>query len=54
MAMEGGVEARHLGNVREVLAHDPNRGQVVGLVERRERHKPLKLAENDVVDEDGA
>ena len=54
MAMEGGVETRHLGNLREVLPDDPNRFQVVRLVERRERHKPLKLAKNDVVNEDRA
>ena len=52
--MEGGVEAGDLRHPRQAPAHDPDRLQVVGLMQGRERHQRFKRLDNGVVDQDRA
>ena len=51
-AMEGGVEAGDLRRRRESLHRRFDAGDIVRLVERRERNERRKLGERCVVDQD--
>ena len=51
--MKGRVEARDLRQVRKAPADDPDRFEVVRLVQWREWHQRFKLLEDGVVDENG-
>ena len=42
-AVEAGVEARHLRHVGQPLAHRFDGGEVVGLMERRQRDQGTKV-----------
>ena len=50
-AVEGGVEAGNLRQARQAPADDPDRFEVVGLMQRRERHQRLERLEDGVVDQ---
>ncbi|MNV67260.1 hypothetical protein D3C71_1600530 [compost metagenome] len=52
-AVKRGVEAGDLGNPWPAFADDADGGQVVGLVQRRQRGKGVQLGQNGVVDQDG-
>ena len=49
--VEGGVEAGDLRHPRKAAAHDPDRLQVVGLMQRRERHQRFKRLDDGFVDQ---
>jgi hypothetical protein len=49
-AMERRVEARHLGQVGPALEQEPDRRQVVGLVQRGERNELRQVFEHRAVD----
>ena len=49
--MEGRVETGNLRHPRQAAAHDPDRLQVMGLMQRRERHQRLKRLEDGFVDQ---
>ncbi|MCY1227866.1 hypothetical protein D9M72_401560 [compost metagenome] len=51
--VEGGVEAGHLQQVRHGFAHGADRGQVMRLVQRRQRHQRLQFRDHVVVDAHG-
>ena len=42
-SMEAGVETGDLGHTGQLVAHGFDRGQVMGLMERRQRHKRAKV-----------
>ena len=45
-AMEAGVEAGHLRHAGQLVPHGFDRGQVVGLMERRQRHQRAKVLQD--------
>ena len=47
--VHGGVEARHLRQLRRARQHRADRGEVVGQVQRRDRNQLLHLGEEDRV-----
>ena|ERR1700686_3166771 len=53
VAMKGGVEAGDLRQSREIGEQRTNRRQVVGLMQRRERGKPLQTCDHTMVDHHG-
>ena len=52
--MEGGVEAGDLRHSRQTPADDPDRLQVMGLMQGSERHQRLELLDNGFVDQNRA
>ena len=44
--METGVETRHLRHIRHLVAHGFDRGQIVGLMERRQRRQRMKVLQD--------
>src|SRR5690349_17092188 len=48
--MEGGVEAGNLRQSRKAPADDPDRLQIVRLMQRRERHELLERLDSGLVD----
>src|SRR3954452_20071145 len=49
--VEGGVEAGDLRHPRQAPANDPDRFQVMGLMQGSERHQSLKRLDDSVVDQ---
>ena len=49
--MEGSIETGDLRHPRKAASHDPDRLQVMGLMQRRERHQRLKRLEDGFVDQ---
>ena len=51
-AVEGGVEAGHLGQLRQASAQDLDRGEIVGLMQGRQRDQGLDPGNDRIVNED--
>ena len=51
-AVEGGIEAGDLRQVRKAGEKDADRRQVVGLVQRRQRHVTFEIGEHVAIDPD--
>ena len=49
--VEGRVEAGDLRHPRQAPAHDPDRLEVMGLMQRRERHQRFERLEDGFVDQ---
>ena len=48
-AVKGRVEAGHLGDVRVAAANLPDRGQIVGLMQRGQRDKTVEIGQDGIV-----